>query len=117
MSKEPRWGGARSGASATATRSHAKKTAHAAEQDRPDVRAAREAWFEGQLDLDPARLVFIDETGTSTKMARLYGRCARGQRLRVGLPHGHWKTTTFVAGLRPGGVIAPPGVGGAVNRP
>jgi len=48
-----------------------KKTAHAAEQDRPDVAAAREVWFEGQLDLDPERLVFIDETSASTKMARL----------------------------------------------
>ena len=66
-----------------------KKTAHAAEQDRPDVAAAREVWFEGQLDLDPERLVFIDETSASTKMARLYGRCARGQRLRSSLPHGH----------------------------
>jgi hypothetical protein len=40
-----------------------KKTAHAAEQDRPDVLTRREDWFESQLDLDPARLVFIDETG------------------------------------------------------
>jgi transposase len=63
-----------------------KKTAHAAEQDRADVVAAREAWFAGQLDLDPARLVFIDETGLSTKMARLRGRCARGERLRSGIP-------------------------------
>ena len=51
--------------------------------------------------------MFIDETGASTKMARLYGRCARGQRLRAGIPHGHWKTTTFVAGLRSRGLIAP----------
>ncbi len=48
-----------------------KKTAHAAEQDRPDVATARETWFEGQPDLDPERLVFIDETSASTKMARL----------------------------------------------
>jgi hypothetical protein len=55
-----------------------KKTAHACERDRPDIRAAREAWFDGQLDLDPEWLVFIDETSASTKMARLYGRCVRG---------------------------------------
>ena len=66
-----------------------KKTAHAAEQDRPDVAAAREAWFEAQPDLDPARLIFVDETGLSTRMARLRGRCARGKRLRSGIPHGH----------------------------
>jgi hypothetical protein len=65
---------------------------------RPDVRAAGEVWFDGQLDLDPERLVFIDETGVSTEMARLYGLCVQGQRLQVGIPHGHWKTTTFVAG-------------------
>ena len=54
-----------------------KKTAHAAEQQRGDVKAAREAWFEGQLDLDPERLIFIDETSASTKMARLYGRAPK----------------------------------------
>ena len=107
---------ARSGAYSTRGRSRSKKTAHACERDRPDVRAAREAWFDGQLDLDPERLVFIDETSASTKMARLYGRCARGQRLRVGLPHGHWKTTTFVAGLRRDGIVAPFVCDGPINR-
>ncbi len=46
-----------------------KKTGHAQEQDRPDVLSAREAWFDGQLDLDPETLIFVDETGASTKMA------------------------------------------------
>jgi hypothetical protein len=63
-----------------------KKTAHAAEQDRPDVLKQREDWFESQLDLDPARLVFIDETGASTNMARLRGRAPRGKRLRTPPP-------------------------------
>src|SRR3954451_9397388 len=71
-----------------------KKTAHAAEQDRPDIRKRREAWFEGQLDLDPERLIFIDETWASTNMARRYGRAPRGRRLRAGVPHGRWKTIT-----------------------
>jgi hypothetical protein len=71
------------------------------------VRARRLAWFEAQPDLDPTKLVFIDETGATTKMARLRGRCARGRRLRAGIPHGHWKTTTLVAGLRPEGLTAP----------
>ena len=65
-----------------------KKTAHATEQDRPDIRKRREAWFEGQLDLDPERLIFIDETWASTNMARRYGRAPRGRRLRAGVPHG-----------------------------
>jgi transposase len=93
-----------------------KKTAHAAEQNRPDLRKRREAWFEGQLDLDPERLVFIDETWASTNMARRYGRASRGRRLRVGVPHGRWKTTTFVAGLRTSGVVAPLVLDGPINR-
>ena len=64
------------------------------------MKAAREAWFDRQLDLDPAKLIFIDETGASTKMARLRGRAMRGERCRASVPHGHWKTTTFTAGLR-----------------
>ncbi len=51
--------------------------------------------------------MFIDETGASTKMARLRGRAPRGQRLRAGVPHGHWKTTTFVGALRRTGMTAP----------
>lgn len=76
----------------------------------------RQAWFDGQLDLDPERLVFIDETWASTNMARRHGRCARGERLRVGVPHGHWKTTTFVAGLRSHGIAAPFVLDGPINR-
>jgi transposase len=60
--------------------------------------------------------VFIDETWASTNMARRYGRAPRGQRLRVGVPHGHWKTTTFVAGLRATGLIAPFVLDGPINR-
>jgi transposase len=93
-----------------------KKSAHAAEQDRPDVLRRREAWFEGQLDLDPARLLFIDETWASTNMARRCGRAPRGQRLRAAVPHGHWKTTTFVAGLRQDGIVAPFVLDGPINR-
>ncbi|WP_338833897.1 IS630 family transposase [Bradyrhizobium septentrionale] len=84
-----------------------KKTAHAVEQRRGDINAAREEWIEGQIDLDPERLVFIDETSANTKMARLYGRSPRGERCRAAIPHGHWKTTTFTAGLRSDGLIAP----------
>jgi transposase len=73
------------------------------------------AWFESQLDLDPSRLVFIDETWASTNMARTRGRAPRGKRLRAGVPHGHWKTTTFVAGLRLTGVIAPIVLDGPIN--
>jgi transposase len=92
-----------------------KKTAHASEQDRPDILKRREEWFDGQLDIDPERLVFIDETWASTNMARRYGRASKGERLRVGVPHGHWKTTTFVAGLRLTGMVAPMVLDGPIN--
>ena len=57
--------------------------------------------------MDPARFVFLDETATATNMARRYGRCPADQRLVAAVPHGHWQTTTFIAGLRQSGVIAP----------
>jgi transposase len=56
---------------------------------------------------DPARLVFLDETWASTNMARRYGRAPRGQRCVAGVPHGHWKSTTFIAGLRHDRITAP----------
>jgi transposase len=79
------------------------------------VAAARQRWREGQSGLDPARLVFIDETGTTTNMARARGRSARGARLVSAIPHGHWKITTFVAGLREDGLTAPFVIDRAMN--
>lgn len=70
------------------------------------MKAARLSWFEGQLDLDPDRLVFLDETATNTKMVRRYGRAPRGERCRVAVPFGHWKTITVTAGLRASGLTA-----------
>ena len=64
---------------------------------------------------DPARLVFLDETATSTNMVRLRGRCSRGQRLIDHVPHGHWKTITFVAGLRRRAMVAPLVLDGPMN--
>jgi transposase len=52
-------------------------------------------------------LIFIDETWAKTNMTRTHGRCAVGQRLVAKVPHGHWKTLTFVAGLRCDGIVAP----------
>ncbi|MYL99554.1 IS630 family transposase [Novosphingobium sp. FGD1] len=92
-----------------------KKTGHAIEQDRPDVLKQRQDWFEGQLDLEPERLVFIDETWTATNMTRSHGRCPKGERLRMGFPHGHRKTTTLVAGLRMTGMVAPMVLDGPIN--
>jgi transposase len=92
-----------------------KKTAHASEQDRPDVLKQREEWFDRQLDLDPEKLVFIDETWATTNMARKKGRAPRGERLRASVPHGHWKTTTFVGALRRNALTAPMVLDGPIN--
>lgn len=77
---------------------------------------ARALWKTAQLSLDPRHLVFIDETGTNTKMVRRYGRALRGQRALGRQPFGHWKTTTFTAGLRCDGLIAPFVPDGPMNR-
>lgn len=61
------------------------------------------------------RFVFIDETWVATNMCRRYGRSRRGERLIAAVPHGHWKTTTFVAALRADGLTAPLVVDGAIN--
>ena len=71
------------------------------------MKAARENWFDGQDDLDRERLIFIDESGLSTKMARLRGWAPKGERCRAAIPHGHWKTITFVGGLTLAGFVAP----------
>jgi len=83
------------------------------------IRKARESWNANRqpsMGLEPHRLVFIDETGTSTKMTRLRGRCLRGQRLKSKAPFGHWKTQTFIAGLRCHGLTAPFVVDRPMNR-
>lgn len=59
--------------------------------------------------------MFIDETWTATNMTRTHGRCRKGERLRMGFPHGHRKTTTLVAGLRMTGMVAPMVLDGPIN--
>ena len=65
--------------------------------------------------LDPARLVFVDETWAKTNMARTTGYAPRGERLVEAVPHGHWHTTPFLGGLRADGFVAPVVIDGAVN--
>ena len=92
-----------------------KKVTRAAEQDRPDVAGRRQAWRAGQPTMAIERLVFVDETWASTAMTRRYGRAPVGERLVGAVPHGHWKTTTFVAALRASGMTAPLVIDGALN--
>jgi len=75
----------------------------------------RERWKRWQKRLDPARLVFIDETWAKTNMTRTHGRCARGQRLVAKAPHGHWTTLTFIAALRCDAITAPFVIDGPIN--
>ena len=88
--------------------------------------AERAAWQALQRDIDVDRLVFIDETGASTKLARLSGRSPRGMRCVASMPHGHWKTTTYidvdrlvfiVGALRVTGMTAPMVLDGAMDGP
>ncbi|OIS92395.1 IS630 family transposase [Brucella cytisi] len=83
------------------------------EQEQPGLMSRREDWFESQLD--PERLVFIDETGLNTKMARLRGWSQRGERCHAGIQHGHWKTTTFTVALRLSCMTAPMVLDGPMN--
>ena len=88
---------------------------HAAEQERPDVARRRYWWKKYQPRLDIERLVFIDETWAKTNMAPIRGWCRKGERLVARVPHGHWKTMTFLAGLRADGITAPCVFDGPIN--
>jgi hypothetical protein len=94
---------------------HPIKVLRAAEQNRPDVAKARTEWREKQPSLNPGKLVFIDETWTKTNMTRLYGRAPRGHRVVDAVPHGHWKTSTFIGALRCDGLTAPGVFSGPIN--
>ena len=82
-----------------------KKSKRAAEQDRPDLKAERIAWREQFTTIDPAHLIFLDESATNTAMDRTHGRSASGKRVDGPVPHGHWSITTLTAAVRLDGVI------------
>jgi transposase len=79
------------------------------------VARARRRWIREQGFLEPARLVFIDETAVTTNMVRLNGWNPRGERLVADAPMGKWETVTFIAGLRQNGIVAPMLMRGAMN--
>ena len=87
----------------------------ASEQDRPDVARRRTWWKRHQGKIDPARLVFIDETWAKTNMVRAHGWHRRGAPLHAKVPHGHWSTMTFLAALRHDGITAPFVLDGPIN--
>lgn len=87
----------------------------ASEQDRPDVVRRRACWRKYQARIDPRRLVFIDETWAKTNMVRTHGWNRRGAPLMAKVPHGHWKTLTFLAALRHDRIAAPCVFDGPIN--
>ena len=87
----------------------------AAEQDRPDVARRRHWWRRYQRRIDPARLVFIDETWAKTNMTRTHGWHRRGEPLPAKVPHGRWSTMTLLAALRHDRIAAPCVIDGPIN--
>jgi len=106
---------ARSPTISSAPDSLVKKTVFAAEQEREDVRLAREAWIREQPSLLAERLLFLDETGLNTKFARLRARSLRGQRCVGHAPHGHWKSYTAIMALGYDRMCAPCVFDGPMN--
>jgi transposase len=92
-----------------------KKSLHAKEQDRPDVKAARELWHDHLKDVPIEKLVFLDESGAQTNMTRTRGRAPRGVRVIEKVPHGHWLTTTMISAIRTSGPFAEAIVTGATD--
>ena len=92
-----------------------KKSLYASEQDRADIARRRVRWKQYQGRLDPKRLVFIDETWAKTNMTRRHGRSPRGIRLIAKVPHGRWRTLTFLAALRCDRIAAPCVIDGPIN--
>jgi transposase len=99
----------------TGTTSPLKKSLQAAERGRADVARARRRWIREQGLLDPARLVFLDETAVTTSMVRLRGRAPRGMRVIGRVPLGAWKTITFIAAMRHDKMTAPMAFEGAMT--
>ena len=93
-----------------------RKTLHAQERDTPENQQKRQAVHATVAGIDPHRLVFVDETGTTTAMTRTSGRAPRGERV-VGMVPGQWKSVTLIAALRLSGVVAPLAFEGATDTP
>jgi transposase len=92
-----------------------KKSTHAAEQDRPDIKEKRDTWFEQFAKVKLQDLVFLDEFGAATNMARTRARGPRGRRVVCSTPHGHWKTVSTVAAMNLTGVLTAVAYDGALN--
>ena len=84
-----------------------KKTVYASEQNREDVKQKRKEWKEFQRTVDPAKLIFLDESGINTGMTRLYGRATKNQRVMDDIPDVRFVRTTILSSVRMDGTIVP----------
>ena len=92
-----------------------KKTLHAQEQNSPRVQAKRRAFKKKLAAVDPAHLVFVDESGATTSLTRTHGRAPQGERVQATAPAA-WGNVTLITGMRTSGVVAPMALPGAVDR-
>jgi transposase len=83
-----------------------KKSLHAAEQDSERVKAQRQFWQQEARKIDPAQLIFVDESGVTTEMTRRYGRALNGARVEEGVPAGRWRTLTVLGAVGVSGWVA-----------
>jgi transposase len=94
-----------------------KKTLRAAEQDRPEIAAEREAYRQSMTEMPAERLVFLDESGVTTKMARTHARAPRGQRAYGSIPLGSWQRLTVLGALACEGLIATMSIEASTSTP
>jgi len=83
-----------------------KKSLHASERDSDRVKAQRQFWQQEAGRIDPAQLIFVDESGVTTEMTRRYGRALRGARVEEGVPAGRWRTLTVLGAVAVSGWVA-----------
>jgi transposase len=83
-----------------------KKSLHAAEQDSERIKAQRQFWQQEARQIDPAQLIFVDESGVTTEMTRRYGRALNGARVEEGVPAGRWRTLTILGAVSLSGWVA-----------
>ncbi len=103
---------------AQALEAHAqKKTLRAAEQDHPEIAAERERFREQVNEIGADRLVFVDESGVTTKMTRTHARAPRGQRAHGAVPFGSWRRLTVLGALSTEGMVAAMSIEAATSTP
>jgi transposase len=96
--------------------SRKKKTLRARERDQPEVQHKRQEFQQQLAAVDPEHLVYVDEAGVTTKLARTQGRAPVGERVYDAVP-GKWESMTLISGLRLSGVVAPLAFAGSTDGP